>query len=71
MKHVSPQPLKTAMDLVKRFNMDLAAKMTPEQRRDFSRLQALLEEADRVFTTQLSIQNIRAGVGAALSPRGY
>lgn len=69
LKHSAPQPLKAAIDIVKRFSMDLGPKMTPEQRRDFTRLQSLLEEADRVMSTQNAIAGLRlAPVGAG---RGY
>jgi hypothetical protein len=73
MKHAVPQPLKVAMDLVKKFSMDLAPRLTPEQRRDFARLQTVLEEADRFYTTQLGVQMQRNGasVAGALQPRGY
>lgn len=69
MKHVTPPPLKMATDLVKKFSMELAGKLTPEQRRDFARLLALLEEADRYYGTQLAVQTQRAAF--ATSHRGY
>lgn len=68
LKHSAPQPLKSAIDIVKRFSMDLAPKMTPEQRRDFTRLQELLEIADRGQATQHAIAGLRL---ATAGGRGY
>ena len=70
MRHITPPPLKVAMDLVKRFNMELGPKMTPEQRRDFARLQKLLEDADRGQRTQTAFDTQRAAL-ATPHGRGY
>jgi iron-sulfur cluster repair protein YtfE (RIC family) len=47
MMHSSPKPLKVALDLAKRLHQELSKHMTPEQRRDFVRVQRLIDEADR------------------------
>lgn len=57
MMHSSPRPLKTALDIVKRLRHELERHMTPEQRRDFARLEQLFNRAQRVHDAEL----VRAG----------
>jgi len=64
LKHANPQPLKMAADLVKKFIVDLGPRLSPEQRRDFARLQALIEEAERHYGTQLAVARSRSATGA-------
>ena len=45
MMHSSPMPLTVALDMAKRLHHELARHMTPEQRRDFTRVENLIAEA--------------------------
>ena len=69
MRHATPPPLRMAHDLVKRFSLELGPKLTPEQRRDFSRLAKLLEDAERAFAMERAVQAQRAAFAPA--GRGY
>lgn len=53
MMHSSPMPLTVALDMCKRLHHELAHHMTPEQRRDLTRVEKLIEEAQHQHTTQL------------------
>lgn len=53
MMHSSPMPLTIALDMAKRLHHELAGHMTPEQRRDFMRIERLIAEAQRQHKTQL------------------
>ena len=45
--HSSPMPLTVALDMAKRLHHELAKHMTPEQKRDMTRVEKLIEEAQR------------------------
>ena len=64
MMHSSPMPLNVALDMTKRLHHELAKYMTPEQRRDMTRVERLIQEAQ-----QLSKQAARAEQHAA-APAG-
>lgn len=64
MLHSSPMPLTIALDIAKRLNHELAKHMTPEQRRDFARVERLINEAQRTHKTELT----RARQAAVPSP---
>ena len=53
MMHSSPMPLAAALDMMKRLHHELARHMTPEQRRDFMRVERLIGEAEHKHKTQL------------------
>lgn len=46
-RHSSPPALKMALDLAKKLALDLGPRLSPEQRRDMTRLQTLIEDAER------------------------
>ena len=54
MMHSSPMPLHTALDLVKRLHHELAKHMTPEQKRDITRVERLIQEASANHKTELT-----------------
>ncbi|MCK6483057.1 MAG: hypothetical protein HUU22_10945 [Phycisphaerae bacterium] len=70
MSHATPPPLKVARDIVKKFNLDLGPRLTPEQRREFARLVTLLEEADRYYMNQLVARG-RVEPAPARRAQGY
>ena len=47
MMHSSPMPLNIALDMTKRLQHELAKHMTPEQQRDFQRIERLIKEAQK------------------------
>lgn len=51
--HSSPMPLTVALDMTKRLFHELAKHMTPEQQRDMTRIQRLIEEAQHQHQTTL------------------
>jgi len=53
MMHSSPMPLNIALDMAKRLHHELASHMTPEQRRDFMRIERLIAEAQKQHKSQL------------------
>lgn len=53
MMHSSPMPLTVALDMTKRLHHELARHMTPEQRRDFIRVEHLISEAQAAHKKQL------------------
>jgi hypothetical protein len=53
MMHSSPMPLTVALDMAKRLHHELTKHMTPEQRRDFARLEHLISEAQLAHKKQL------------------
>lgn len=68
MMHSSPKPLKVALDISRRLQGELAARLTPEQRRDFSRIEKLIEEAEKnhvIEVTRLHQKANRANVPPA------
>jgi hypothetical protein len=74
MTNSSPPPLKMALDMIKRLGHELAPSATPEQRRDFARLERLINEAQRAHQEQLVLTRQRAEAQAqaaaqALPPR--
>ena len=50
--HSSPMPLTIALDMTKRLHHELAKHMTPEQRRDFTRVERLIAEAQQQHKAQ-------------------
>ena len=54
MMHSTPMPLTIALDMTKRLHHELAKHMTPEQRRDFTRVERLIAEAQQQHKTQLA-----------------
>lgn len=64
MMHSAPKPLTIALDMAKRIHHELARHMTPEQRRDFTRIERLIAEAQKQHQAQL----IRSRQEAVTSP---
>lgn len=62
--HSSPMPLNVALDMTKRLHHELAKYMTPEQRRDMTRVERLIQEAQQLSKTQA----VRAEQQAAAAP---
>ncbi|MFQ5410689.1 MAG: hypothetical protein ACE5EC_00260 [Phycisphaerae bacterium] len=60
MLHSSPMPLTIALDMAKRIHHELARHMSPEQRRDFSRIERLIAEAQKQHQVQLARTNQEA-----------
>ncbi|MFQ5429656.1 MAG: hypothetical protein ACE5E1_05025 [Phycisphaerae bacterium] len=54
MMHSSPMPLRTALDMAKRLHHELSKHMTVEQRRDFTRIERLISEAQRQHQAQMT-----------------
>jgi hypothetical protein len=72
MKHATPPPLKMAADLVKKFNLDLGPRLSPEQRRDFKRLETLISEAEQYYAHRMAaIKPTAAAAPASAYRRGY
>jgi hypothetical protein len=46
-------PLTIALDMAKRLHHELARHMTPEQRRDFTRIERLISEAQKTHNLEL------------------
>jgi hypothetical protein len=53
MMHSSPMPLTVALDMAKRLHHELAKHMTAEQKRDFTRVEHLIHEAQQAHKKQL------------------
>lgn len=53
MMHSAPMPLTIALDMVKRLHHELAKHMTPEQRRDLSRVERLISEAQNTHKMEV------------------
>jgi len=51
--HTSPKPLYAAQAIARRLIQQLGEHMTPEQRRDFVRIERLLSDADRLMNEEL------------------
>ncbi len=47
MIHAGPKPLKVAFDIARKLQSELSGLLSPEQRRDLTRVLKLIEEADR------------------------
>lgn len=47
MIHSGPKPLKVALELARRLQQELSRQLTPDQRRDFTRVERLIDEAER------------------------
>ena len=58
-------PLTIALDMTKRLHHELAKHMTPEQRRDFARVERLISEAQHSHRLDL----LRARQSAATASR--
>ncbi len=54
-------PLTIALDMAKRLHHELANHMTPEQRRDFMRIERLIAEAQKQHKSQLLRSKDAAG----------
>jgi hypothetical protein len=64
----SPRPLKIALDTIKRLRHELARHTTPEQRRDFARLEHLINEAQHAHDARLARAKQQAKAQAAPPP---
>ncbi|MCB9852970.1 MAG: hypothetical protein H6819_07730 [Phycisphaerales bacterium] len=64
MMHSSPMPLNVALDMTKRLHHELAKYMTPEQRRDMTRVERLIQEAQQLSKTQAVRAEPHAGAPA-------
>ena len=60
MMHSSPLPLNVALDMVKRLHHELAKHMTPEQKRDFARVEHLIKQAQQSASDKLARQAEKA-----------
>ncbi len=69
MMHSSPMPLTVALDMTKRLHHELSKSMTPEQRRDMTRVERLIEEAQQQHMTQLLRYKKEAQQVAKPAPR--
>lgn len=69
MMHSSPQPLKVALDLAKRLHHELIPHLTPEQKRDFSRMERLIAEAHARNEADEKQRHKNASNDAGESPR--
>lgn len=71
MMHSSPMPLTIALDMAKRLHHELAKHMTPEQRRDFTRVERLIAEAQQQHKANLvrSKQEAASSKSPASPPR--
>jgi len=66
MMHSSPMPLNVALDMTKRLHHELAKHMTPEQRRDMTRVEKLIMEAQKQHKAdQLRAQQAPAAAASA------
>ncbi len=68
MMHSSPMPLTVALDMTKRLHHELAKHMTPEQRRDMTRVERLIEEAHQQHQTSLMRAKQEAAAAKTSSP---
>ncbi len=67
--HSSPMPLNVALDMTKRLHHELAKHMTPEQRRDMTRVEKLIMEAQKQHKAdQLRAQQTPAAATASAAP---
>ncbi len=70
----SPRPLKIALDTIKRLRHSVERLMTPEQQRDFNRLERLINDAQRAHDEELALTRqqaeakIKAAAAAAAAP---
>ncbi len=64
MMHSSPMPLNVALDMAKRLHHELAKHMTPEQRRDMTRVEKLIMEAQKAHKAD-QLRTQQAPVAAA------
>jgi len=65
MMHSSPMPLAIVLDMCKRLQHDLSKHMTPEQKRDFARMERLISEAQSRHVTDAARLKQQAGLAAA------
>ncbi|MCA9257378.1 MAG: hypothetical protein KDA33_17145 [Phycisphaerales bacterium] len=70
MMHSSPMPLNVALDMTKRLHHELAKYMTPEQRRDMTRVERLIQEAQQLSKTQAVRSEQQAAAPSAASKSG-
>ncbi|QOJ02038.1 MAG: hypothetical protein HRU71_00400 [Planctomycetia bacterium] len=68
MTHSSPMPLAVALDMAKRLRHELIRHMTPEQQRDFMRLENLLAEANKNHQAALLKAKQESATKAAVQP---
>lgn len=71
MLHSSPMPLTIAIDIAKRLHHELAGHMTPEQRRDFARVERLINEAQTNHKTELARMRQTAGPKPVAQRKGF
>ena len=64
MMHSAPMPLNTALDMVKRLHHELTKHLTPEQRRDMSRIERLIVEAQS--SHKLEVARLRQKLAAGM-----
>lgn len=65
-------PLTIAMDIAKRLNHELAKHMSPEQRRDFARVERLIDEAQATHRTELArIRQSSVAAKSGAQRKGY
>ena len=69
MMHSSPMPLTIALDMAKRLHHELAKHMTPEQRRDFTRIERLISEAQHNHKMELHRARQSAAKAEPVGPR--
>ncbi len=74
MMNSSPRPLKIALDTIKRLRHPVERLMTPEQQRDFKRLELLINKAQQAHDEELELARqqaeakIQAAAAAAEAP---
>lgn len=72
MMHSSPMPLTIALDLAKRLQHELAGHLTVEQKRDLTRVQRLINEAQKSHISELShLRQQHAAAAVAPKRRGF
>ncbi len=54
MIHSGPKPLKVALELARRLQQELSRQLTPDQRRDFTRVERLIDEAERNHVIEIT-----------------
>lgn len=54
MIHSGPKPLRVALELARRLQQELSRQLTPDQRRDFTRVERLIDEAERNHVIEIT-----------------
>lgn len=60
MIHSGPKPLRVALELARRLQQELSRQLTPDQRRDFTRVERLIDEAERNHVIEVTRLHHRA-----------